>query len=324
MIYTFHGSPGVPPKASVFRFRHLSSQPRSVCLLALPCLASRVLGEWPMRLISFGSVCLVAFPVLQRAPPSPASRCQHHRRRHIRRARFIMQNTACCRQANEAHSTLDQMRQGCGQGRMANCQRGIFDKLQPSRSPGATAAVEAESPQSACTQTIIFNIYGDANAQTVPHSVAPLHSLHPFALLRLVRRMATTNIELSAGLANKSAWKNLPTLPRQDEVRMRTPLSTPSTGFSFYIHESPSPPAVVCLLVIIIHQTCAQNKLRSSKVSQLVIYPIHTLRHALYIYVHRSVHVYGQVGSSSLAGNCIFACMQIKLQRRQQRRENFY
>lgn len=67
MIYTFHGSPGVPPKASVFRFRHLSSQPRSVCLLALPCLASRVLGEWPMRLISFGSVCLVAFPVLQRA-----------------------------------------------------------------------------------------------------------------------------------------------------------------------------------------------------------------------------------------------------------------
>lgn len=55
-----------------------------------------------------------------------------------------------------------------------------------SRSPGATAAVaaasEAESPQSACTQTIIFNIYGNANAQTVPHSVAPLHSLHPVAL----------------------------------------------------------------------------------------------------------------------------------------------
>lgn len=50
------------------------------------------------------------------------------------------------------------MRQGCGQGRMANCQRGIFDKLHPSRSPGATAAVAA-------------------NAQTVPHSVAPLHSL---------------------------------------------------------------------------------------------------------------------------------------------------
>lgn len=73
------------------------------------------------------------------------------------------------------------MRQGCGQGRMANCQRGIFDKLHPSRSPGATAAVaaasDAESPQSPCTQTIIFNIYGDANAQTVPHSVAPLHSL---------------------------------------------------------------------------------------------------------------------------------------------------
>lgn len=35
--------------------------------------------------------------------------------------------------------------------------------------------------------------------------------------------------------------------------------------------------------------------------------------------------IYGQVGSSSLAGNCILASMQIKLQLRQrrQRRENF-